>query len=279
MRRIRTSETRPRPDIIPRRRLAKVPPTKHFTFNLAGALSDQLYEEARKKTLTRAPLDTDELKQVDRIPGIYQLYKQGDLVYIGKADENLRRRLEDHYRKISGRRKISTSEMSFNCLYVEGTWIPVALETMLTNCYKQDEEHGSEVSWFHSGFGMHDTGSERDTTTWKRDHWDVLYPIDLDFVVPGLTPGPHPVNEILPVIKHGLPYGFRFENQWAKHPDYLASSMTVPAGNLTATQVFDLLVSSLPTGWRVIALPGYVIMYKNTTNYPMATRIFPENQS
>ena len=251
-----------------------MPPTQHFTFDLAGALSDQLYEEARKKTLTQAPLTPSELKRVARIPGIYQLYKQGVLVYIGKADHDLRGRLEDHCRKISGRRKISTSEMSFTGLYLEGTWIPVAPETMLTNRYRQDKKHGSEVSWFHSGFGMHDTGSERDTTTWKPDHWDVQYPIDLDFFVPGLAPGAHPVNEILPVIKHELPYGFRFENQWAKHPDYLASSMTVPAGNLTAAQVFDLLVSSLPTGWRVIALPGYVIMYKNKKDYPMATRIF-----
>ena len=254
-----------------------MPPTKHFTFDLAGALSDQLYKVARSKTLTQAPLTPSELNQVDTIPGIYQLYLQGDLVYIGKADHDLRGRLYEHYRKISGRLNISTSEMSFKGLYLEGTWIPVAPETMLTNCYREDDEDGSDVPWFHSGFGMHDTGSERDTTTWKPDHWDVRYPINLDFVVPGLTPGTHPVNEILPVIKENLPYYFRFANfvgRRARHPDYLASSMPIPAGNLTAAQVFDLLVHSLPRGWRVIVLPGYAIMYKNKRDYPSAIRTF-----
>ena len=95
--------------------------------------------------------------------------------------------------------------------------------------------------------------------------------------MPGLVPGSHHVNEILPVIKEKLPYYFRFEEfvgRRARHPDYLVSSMTVPAGNLTAAQVFDILVHSLPHGWRVIAFPGYVIMYKNTRNYPSAQRVF-----
>lgn len=249
-----------------------MPATRHFTFDLAGALSDQLYETM--PTLTQAPFTPIELNKADTIPGVYQLYLQGSLVYIGKADHDLRGRLFDHYRKISGRLNITTSEMSFTGLYLEGTWIPVAPETMLTNRYKDD---GFEVPWFHNGFGMNDPGKERDTTTYKATHFDVLYPIDLDFVVPDLTPGYYRVNEILPAIKEKLPYYFRFEefvSRRARHQDYLASSMTVLAGNMTAAQVFDTLVHSMPPGWQVTAFPGYVIMYKNIQNYPSAKRVF-----
>jgi hypothetical protein len=251
-----------------------VPATEHFTFDLAGALSDQLYEVVRNNVLTQVPLIPSELDKVDKVPGIYQLYLHGNLVYIGKADHDLRGRLYDHYRKISGRLNITTSDVTFTGLYLERTWIPVGPEAMLTNRYKDD---GFEVPWFHSGFGMKDPGTERDTTTYKATHFDIRYPINLDFIVPGLTTGTHPVNEILPVIKENLPYYFRFAQfvrRRARHPDYLASSMTVPAGNLTAAQVFDILVHSLPSGWQVIAFPGYVIMYKNTRSYPSATRTF-----
>lgn len=243
--------------------------TRHFTFDLAGALSDQLYEAM--PTLMRTPLNPHALGGVDTIPGIYQLYLQGSLVYIGKADNDLRGRLYEHYRKISGRLNITTSDMSFTGLYLEGTWIPVGPETMLVNRYRAD---GFKVPWFGNGFGMNNPGKERDTTTFSADHFDVQYPIDLDFVMTALPPGSHPVSEILPMIKEKLPYAFRFENQWARHPDYLTSQITVPAGNLTAAQAFDVLIHSLPPGWQVTALPGYVIMYKNIRNYPSAKRVF-----
>ena len=133
-----------------------MPATKHFTFDLAGALSDQLYQVMRNPTLTQAPLTPSELNKVDTIPGVYQLYLRGSLVYIGKADHDLRGRLSNHYRKISGRLNITTADMSFTGLYLEGTWIPVGPETMLTNSYKED---GFEMPWFHSGFGMKDPGN------------------------------------------------------------------------------------------------------------------------
>jgi hypothetical protein len=242
--------------------------TKHFTFDLTGALSAQLYDAVR--LLTRAPLTPTALDKVDSLPGIYQLYLHDALVYIGKADNDLRGRLYDHHRKISGRLNIFATDMSFTGLYLEGTWIPVGPEKMLVNRYKAD---GSEVPWFGHGFGMNDPGKERDTTVFKAEHFDAQYPIDLDFVVP-LAPGSQPVNKILPMIKEGLPYFFRFENKLAKHPDYLVSRMTVPAGGLKAAQLFDILVRSLPAGWQVTALPGYVIMYKEIRNYRSATRIF-----
>lgn len=242
--------------------------TRHFTFDLTGALADQLYSAI--PTLNPAPFTTSALDHVDTIPGIYQLYLYGSMVYIGKADRDLRGRLYDHHRKISGRLNIRTSDMDFTGLYLEGTWIPVGPETMLINRYKAE---GHPTPWNFNGFGINDPGKERDTTNFKATHFDVEYPADLDFTLSDLAPGVYPVSEILPVIKGMLPYVFRYEDKNARHPDYLTSQVAITA-DMTAGEVFEALVHSLPPEWQVTALPGYVIMYKNIRQYPSARHIF-----
>ena len=242
--------------------------TRHFTFDLTGALADQLYYAI--PALNPAPFTLSALNQVDAIPGIYQLYLSGGIVYIGKADRDLRGRLHDHHRKISGRLNISTSDMGFTGLYLEGTWIPVGPETMLINRYKAE---GRATPWNFNGFGINDPGKERDTTNFKATHFDVEYPADLDFILSGLVPSVYPVNEILAEIKRMLPYVFRYEDKNARHPDYLASQVTITP-NMSAAPAFDALVHFLPVGWQITALPGYVIMYKNIRQYPSARQIF-----
>jgi Eco29kI restriction endonuclease len=242
--------------------------TRHFTFDLTGALADQLYSAI--PALNPAPFTFSALDQVDTVPGIYQLYLSGSMVYIGKADRDLRGRLYDHHRKISGRLNISTFDMGFTGLYLEGTWIPVGPETMLINRYKAE---GSPTPWNFNGFGINDPGKERDTTNFKATHFDVEYPANLRFSLSDLVPGVYTVSEILPVIKNILPYVFRYQDRSAPHPDYLTSQVAIMA-NMTATQVFEALASSLPPGWQITALPGYVIMYKNIRAYPSAYDIF-----
>ena len=244
--------------------------TRHFTFDLTGALAQQL--EAALPGLTQAPLTLDALEDVETAPGIYQLYLRAELVYIGKADKSLRGRLTDHHRKISGRLNITIEDMSFTGLYLEGTWIPVGPEQILINRRKRIV--GAEPFWNTNGFGMNDPGKERDTTNFKEDHFDVMYPADLDYVIESLEEGVYPVNQLLPVFKNSLPYVFRYENQWAKHPDYLVSHVPIAQTGRSAVQVFDALINALPSGWQITALPGYVIMYKNVRPYPSARRIF-----
>ena len=111
--------------------------TRHFTFDLTGALARQL--EAAIPGLTQAPLTLDALEEVQASPGIYQLYLRGELIYIGKADKSLRARLTEHHKKISGRLRISIEDMSFTGLYLEGTWIPVGPEQMLINARKTSD--------------------------------------------------------------------------------------------------------------------------------------------
>jgi hypothetical protein len=244
--------------------------TRHFTFDLTGALARQL--EAALPGLMQAPLTLDALEEVQAAPGIYQLYLRGELIYIGKADKSLRGRLAEHHKKISGRLRISIEDMSFTGLYLEGTWIPVGPEQMLINMRKQMT--GAEPLWNTNGFGMNDPGKERDTTNFKDDHFDVLYPVDLGYVIESLEQRLYTVRQLLPALKGALPYLFRYENQWARHVDYLATQVTISQSPVTAAQVFDALIDALPAGWQITALPGYVIMYKNPRSYPSAQLIF-----
>ena len=242
--------------------------TRHFTFDLTGALAEQL--DAALPALTPEPLSIGKLDDVDPIPGIYQLYLGGDLVYVGKADRNLRGRLTDHHRKIVGRLNIEIADMTFTALYLEGTWIPVGPEQMLI---KRREDQGVKPPWNFNGFGINDPGRERDTTNFGPDHFDVLYPANLDFVISSVSQGTYLVSELLPVVKRELPYIFRYENQWARHSDYLTSQVWVNSSP-GASELFDALVTALPSGWQIVALPGYVIMYKNVRAYPSSRRIF-----
>jgi hypothetical protein len=243
--------------------------TRHFTFDLTGALAEQL--DAALPTLTPEPLSSSQLQSVDPVPGIYQLYLSGDLVYVGKADRSLRARLTDHHRKIIGRLNIDIANMTFTGLYLEGTWIPVGPEQMLI---KKRELQGLKPPWNINGFGINDPGKERDTTNFGLDHFDVLYPADLNYSISTVSQGTSLVSELLPIVKRELPYIFRYENQWARHPDYLESDVTLPKSAPTAREVFEALMTALPSGWQITVLPGYVIMYKSVRSYPGSRDVF-----
>lgn len=244
--------------------------TRHFTFDLTGALAQQL--EAALPGLVQAPLTLTALDDVDEIPGIYQLYLRAELIYIGKADRSLRGRLAEHHKKISGRLNIDIEDMSFTGLYLEGTWIPVGPEQMLIN--KRKVLAGVEPLWNTNGFGMNDPGKERDTTNYRDSHFDAMYPADLDYIIEPLREGLHSVGEILPILKHSLPYLFRYQDHRASHPDYLFSQILIRQEIRSARQAFEAIINALPRGWQITALPGYVIMYKSIRPYPSARWIF-----
>lgn len=246
-----------------------MPPTRHFTFDLTGALAEQLASEIPE--LHPESLTPYNLTQVEETPGVYQLYWHGELVYIGKADKSLRSRLHDHYRKISGRQNIRVEDVSFTGLYLEGTWIPVGPEQMLIKRY------GAEPIWNTNGFGINDPGKERDTTRFRDSHFDVQFPADLDWRLSWLQPGTYTVRDLIMLAKRELPYLFRFQDKYARHPDYANSYVTIPEGEaITADDLFAAIAKALPRGWQITALPGYVIMYKNyLTRYQSQRRVYP----
>ncbi|MFD0272678.1 Eco29kI family restriction endonuclease [Kitasatospora sp. NPDC059646] len=236
-----------------------------FRLSITKALGDQLADALSH--LGRAPLADENLAQLDDRPGVYQLYLDGDFVYVGKADKTLPGRLRNHLRKLSGRRNIDLADVAFSCLYVAEDFSALAPEQLLISHHK---EMGN-IPWNNNGFGNKDPGRQRDSTILKNNHFDVVFPIDLDRPVEGLVPGDTSLHAFLKALKGGLPYNFRY----AEPPRSKSSFVTVPHGGLSANDAFRMLSEALPEAWQVAALMGYVIMYGDSPNeYKSAWRYF-----
>jgi hypothetical protein len=234
-----------------------------FRLSITKALGDQLGDAIQK--LNPAPLDSGTLNELKAESGVYQLYRNDKLVYIGKADKSLPDRLGQHLRKISGRQNISPAEMAFTCLYVAEDLSAVAPETLLIKRFQGD----GESPWNTNGFGNKDPGRQRDTTVVKANHFDTYFPIDLDVVIE-LPPGHQTIKQFLEAVKESLPYNLRYD-QVLKGKDGLAlADVLVKQPRLTAREVFQLTVEALPSGWQLTALPGYAILYKEAKPYKSA---------
>jgi hypothetical protein len=253
-----------------------LPATARFTFDLMGPLISQIDACFNAPALVAEPLAPAQLQFVEATPGLYQLFHLGQRVYVGKADRDLHGRLDGHYRKIAARMNINVSDMTFLGLYMEATWLPVGAENGLIELYDGPKTKPVVhlLPWNNNGFGINDPGKERDTTTFKATHFDVLYPANLDLVVPGLAAGTYAIDDLLRRVKNALPYVFRFEDQYARHADYVAHQAHLPQVQPTARNVFDALKAGLPPGWQITALPGYVVMYKSVRSFPSARQVW-----
>ncbi|KOG89983.1 GIY-YIG nuclease family protein [Streptomyces varsoviensis] len=242
---------------------------KDFTLSITKALGDQLAKAL--KGLDRAPLAEENLARLKEKPGVYQLYLNDEFVYVGKADKSLPARLRNHLRKISGRRNISLEEMAFSCLYVAEDFSALAPEQLLITHHKGQ----GDIPWNNNGFGNKDPGRQRDSTVLKRNHFDVLFPIDLDRPVEGLQAGETTLHTLLESIKTGLPYNFRY----GKAAEFKTRRVHVPADGMTADEVFRLISAEIPTKWQITALMGYVIMYDDSPiEYKSAWRYYRNGQ-
>ena len=241
-----------------------------FRLSITKALGDQL--AAALSRLGRAPLDEDSLALLHERPGVYQLYLDEKFVYVGKADKTLPGRLRNHLRKLAGRRDIDLADVTFSCLYVAEDFSALAPEQLLISHHK---EMGN-IPWNNNGFGNKDPGRQRDSTILKKSHFDVLYPIDLDLPVGGLTPGEMTLHALLKAVKPGLPYNFRY----AEPPRSKQLAVRVPDGGLSVDDVFHLVSAELPESWQITALMGYVIMYGDAPQeYKSAWRYYRAGQS
>ncbi|MFF9522091.1 GIY-YIG nuclease family protein [Streptomyces achromogenes] len=240
-----------------------------FKLSITKALGDQL--AAALEDLTPAPLTMGNIRSLRPLPGVYQLYRNDDLVYVGKADKSLPQRVERHLRKISGRRNISLAEMAFTCLYVEEDFGAVAPERLLINKHRGQ----GEVPWNYNGFGNNDPGKRRDTTEVDAGHFDRQYPINLEYSFPNpIASGPQGAEatlaELLAATKAALPYVFRYESS----KTFEDIRVQLPTPHLTADEALRVISEHSPATWQVTALPGYVIMYGKTENYPSGMRYY-----
>ncbi|MEU6913162.1 Eco29kI family restriction endonuclease [Streptomyces olindensis] len=241
-----------------------------FKLSITKALGDQLADAL--DNLTPAQLTMENIQSLRPLPGVYQLYHGEKLVYVGKADRSLPRRIEKHFRKISGRTNIDITEMSFTCLYVDEDFGAVAPERLLINKHRGQ----GEVPWNYNGFGNNDPGKRRDTTVVDHEHFDRTYPIDLEFRLSELLSlepamdGTVTLASLLTATKAALPYVFRYESS------SIFEEVRVPHPNdgVTADEILRITASHLPSHWQITALPGYVIMYGKREPYPSAIRYY-----
>jgi hypothetical protein len=248
--------------------------TNHAEFKLSitKALGDQLAE--RLDSLTPAPLTEENIQSLPKNKGVYQLYRFGELVYIGKADATLPQRLAKHLRKLSGRVGIHLEEVTFAALSVDEDLSAVAPEKLLIDKHQGD----GEAPWNNNGFGINDPGKERDTTAFDPDHFDQLYPANLDWVVDGLSVGERKLKDILKIMKKSLPYTFRYAGK--PHDSIYASiNITLDSPEMTADELFLLVSSYLPDPWRITALPGYVVMYPQSLKSESARKYYREGSA
>ncbi len=124
------------------------------------------------------------------------------------------------------------------------------------------------------GFGLHDPGRNRDSTVLRQDHFDAQYPIRLDWPCEGLNAGHYAVTTLLARLKRELPYNLRYQNDAGARLDYENVNVNVPEDDMAASDVLALIAEALPQ-YQITALPGYVIMYRESRTYPQGEVIGP----
>jgi hypothetical protein len=244
-----------------------------FEIDIISALSSQLVAAFGK--LEVGPLSRAMLASLGPDQGVYQLFHESALVYVGQA-RSVKKRLGEHLEKISGRRNIDAADMGFKCLYVHPNWTALAPEGALIE-YHRNLGKGT-CPWNGNGFGPHDPGRERETTNKAVGGFDAKYPIRDDWPCSWIKAGKYPAHDILKSLKGGLPYLLRFEGAQPQstkpHPDYLAVKITVPSDSTPANELLKMVAQELP-GWQATAFPGHMILYKEHRQYKHGNVIWP----
>lgn len=256
-----------------------VPGFSEFEFDLPKALLRDLIgvlDDAQPSDLR-----VEDTSRVPEAQGVYQLFHDDELVYIGKTDAEagLRTRLSRHARKIQHRPKL-TGRVTFKAVQIL-VFTAMDLETQLIKHYRCN----GKVAWNGSGFGSNDPGRERETTNKKPEGFDALYPIsiheplEIDSLVPGES---FDVASGLAAIKSALPYTLRYEterNEQGKakrgraHPDMLTATFVVPEAPYTADSLMRAIATSLGSEWQATVFDSNVILYKEDKAYKYGQRI------
>lgn len=240
-----------------------------FDFDLGLAVIEQLLSHF--DSLVVAPLKQDVLRQVRDEPGVYQLFLHRKLVYVGKADRNVRKRLKDHLWKLSGRCNLDIEDLGFKALYIHRNWAPSVHETILIEEYRRR----GESDWNASGFGNNDPGRRRDHTITEATHFDSRFPIDPAYRPENIGEGTHNALEFLLLLKKELPYIFRFETKNRKNfrsgsPKYNSLNVSIRREGMTTQWLIQQVVDAFPAGWQATFLPGRLILYEESSEYPHA---------
>ncbi|CAI3789683.1 hypothetical protein AHFPHNDE_03386 [Pseudomonas sp. MM227] len=247
---------------------------EELEFDLPSALLNQLVKLFEE--MVEGPLDAATVQGIDDAQGVYQLFFNGTLVYIGKTDAQagLRARLLRHAIRIRSRRNLSHNTIGFKAVRVF-VFTAMDLEELLIKHYKTSP---TPPTWNLSGFGSNDPGRNRDHTLLKDGHFDKSYPIDLELPVSlVLKSGEASAADVLAQLKGQLDYNIRFEGGAGKskspHPELVAATVQLAKNNDTVLNILRRVKAALGSDWQITALPGYVIVYRESTNYKEGIKI------
>lgn len=233
----------------------------HFDLDIPRALHAQLiaaFDALKPEPLARLP----ELDVLSRI-GVYGLFLNGSLVYVGKAG-SLSKRLTEHHFKIRGRRNLSDEEVGFACLTVNPNWAAYAPEEILIRHFRRE----GLCTWDGSSFGSHDPGRPREETNKPAEGFDQQFPIRADWPCDWLDAGTYPIINVLTAMKGRLPYLLRYQTSagrgWRKgHVDFDGRTVEIPERGLPASEVLRRVAAVLP-GWQATVFPSHVILYRES---------------
>lgn len=215
--------------------------------------------------LEPAEFSGDAVSLLEDRPGVYEIFLDGDLVYVGKASRSLHDRLLVHLGKLSGREQGLSERCTFKVLYIDEDLSAFGPEYLLIKGMKGE----GKAPWNFNGFGNKDPGRQRDTTVVKERHFDAIFQIDLGVEVLADLPASWagPADECLAELKKNLPFNLRFDKQVP------GVTVSAPTMGRTAAHWFRAIIQALPEGWMITALPGYVIMYRENNPLKYESRI------
>lgn len=246
-------------------------------FDLPSALLAQLVDLFER--MTPGPLDEEAVLGVPEAQGVYQLFFNGELVYVGKtdADAGLRQRLLRHAKKIRSRRNLHQSQVTFKAVRIY-VFTAMDLEDLLIKHYRHFK---IPLAWNLSGFGSNDPGRNRDKSEVKGSHFDSMYPIDLDLGTRVVqAEGDCSAAEVLRQLKDQLAYTVRFQNKGGKskkpHSDLEQAMVRLLSERNSVLSILRQVKTALGAEWQITALPGYVIIYKEREEYSHGTVIESE---
>lgn len=239
----------------------------NFEFDLATPFFEQLL--GLFESLETSPLTEERIRLLTPHQGIYGLYQNEKLVYVGKADNSLPGRLEDHQIKISGRLQISVEEIEFKGVYLAKTWVPLAPETKIIAHFQRQ----NLCEWNGGGFGQHDPGRNREETNKPPYGFDSQFPIKTDWPCIGVESGAYEANDLLQKVKGLLPFCFRYETDnpqgaWRRgSTKYAGKTIEVSESAMPAARLIALIARQLGSTWQATKFPSHIILYEEQKSY------------
>ena len=237
-----------------------------FALSITDALRSQL--NSALDQLERVPLTEANLAHLERRGGVYQLFLDDELVYVGKSKSDLPGRLAKHMAKLRGREGDLVGRVTFRCVYVVEDLDSVAPEKMLIAQYREEQR----ALWNTNGFGNRDPGKKRDTSRVKAQHFDWQFPADLDVEVRIARPEHlRTLASVMKGVKDDLPYTFRYAKSGGAAVEIGLAVDAVPDSQSAREWMF-WIAERLPATWAIVALPGYLIAYPDLEVNSLASR-------